>query len=328
MTETLSIPGNTFTIIEDGEATAGRIGVVECELEPGWLGPPQHTHKQHDETFYVLKGAVRFATGERSFVLREGESTTIPLGTPHTFGNASDDDRAATARHRLPRSLHQVLPRAVVTSDERRGSSRPHDGEGSDGRLRHRAIPCDFVKGTLVDHRGQRCGSVAEHRSARTAHRHAARPAGADGVGVPGPGPLKRATRRTLDADDDRGDGLRGARRGVRAEAGAAPLPRRRWPSARTTCACTLVEDYDGDAAQGLGGRDDGRRAVRALRALPGYGEEKAKIFVAILAKRMDVKPEGWEQVAGPFADPTPRSVADIDTPEPRSRRCASGRRR
>ena len=93
MTETLSIPGNTFTIIEDGEATAGRIGVVECELEPGWLGPPQHTHKQHDETFYVLEGTVRFATGERSFVLRAGESTTIPLGMPHTFGNASDDDR-------------------------------------------------------------------------------------------------------------------------------------------------------------------------------------------------------------------------------------------
>ncbi len=94
MTETLSIPGNTFTIIEDGEATAGRIGVVECELKPGWLGPPQHTHKQHDETFYVLEGTVRFTTGERSFVLSAGESTTIPLGTPHTFGNASDDDRA------------------------------------------------------------------------------------------------------------------------------------------------------------------------------------------------------------------------------------------
>ena len=38
--ETLSIPGNTFKIIEDGEATAGRIGVVKCELDPGWAGPP------------------------------------------------------------------------------------------------------------------------------------------------------------------------------------------------------------------------------------------------------------------------------------------------
>lgn len=92
--ETFSIPGNTFKIIEDGDATAGRIGVVECELDPGWLGPPQHTHKQHDETFYVLEGAVRFTTGDESFVLTVGQSTTIPLGTPHTFGNASDDHPA------------------------------------------------------------------------------------------------------------------------------------------------------------------------------------------------------------------------------------------
>src|SRR5262245_18648679 len=92
--ETVSIPGNTFTILEDGEATAGRIGVVECELAPGWAGPPQHTHRQHDETFYVLEGEVRFRTGEDSFVLVAGESATIPLGTPHTFENASADTRA------------------------------------------------------------------------------------------------------------------------------------------------------------------------------------------------------------------------------------------
>ena len=92
--ETVSIPGNTFTIIEDGTATAGRIGVVECELAPGWAGPPQHTHRQHDETFYVLEGEVRFTCGTDSFVLTTGESTTIPLGRPHTFANARDDARA------------------------------------------------------------------------------------------------------------------------------------------------------------------------------------------------------------------------------------------
>ena len=39
-------------------------------------------------------------------------------------------------------------------------------------------------------------------------------------------------------------------------------------------------------------------------------------IFVAILAKRMGVAPDGWEAAAGPFADDAPRSVADIDSPE------------
>ena len=52
------------------------------------------------------------------------------------------------------------------------------------------------------------------------------------------------------------------------------------------------------------------------LRALPGFGEEKAKIFLAILGKRLGVAPAGWEQCAGPFGDSNPRSVADIDSPE------------
>ena len=49
-------------------------------------GPRSTRTSSTTTTFYVLEGAVRFATGERSFVLRAGESTTIPLGMPHTFG--------------------------------------------------------------------------------------------------------------------------------------------------------------------------------------------------------------------------------------------------
>jgi uncharacterized HhH-GPD family protein len=52
------------------------------------------------------------------------------------------------------------------------------------------------------------------------------------------------------------------------------------------------------------------------IRALPGYGDEKAKIFLAILGKRLEVAPKGWEEYAGAFADDNPRSVADIDSPE------------
>jgi uncharacterized HhH-GPD family protein len=52
------------------------------------------------------------------------------------------------------------------------------------------------------------------------------------------------------------------------------------------------------------------------LRALPGFGEEKSKIFLAVLGKRMGVQPPGWEAAALPFSDATPRSVADIDSPE------------
>ena len=77
-----------------------------------------------------------------------------------------------------------------------------------------------------------------------------------------------------------------------------------------------LVDHHGGDAADIWRGASDGADLSRRLQALPGYGAEKTMIFVAILAKRMGVAPEGWEAAAGPFADDVPRSVADIDSPE------------
>jgi uncharacterized HhH-GPD family protein len=80
---------------------------------------------------------------------------------------------------------------------------------------------------------------------------------------------------------------------------------------------CSVVTaEYQGSAE--LIWRDvaDGDELYRRLRALPGYGDEKARIFIAILGKRMDVQPLGWQQAAGVFGDDTPRSVADIDSPE------------
>jgi len=77
-----------------------------------------------------------------------------------------------------------------------------------------------------------------------------------------------------------------------------------------------LVDHHGGDAADIWRGASDGADLSCRLRALPGYGAEKTMIFVAILAKRMGVAPEGWEAAAGPFADDVPRSVADIDSPE------------
>lgn len=77
-----------------------------------------------------------------------------------------------------------------------------------------------------------------------------------------------------------------------------------------------IVDDYGGNAEAIWKGVKSGDELYRRLRQLPGYGEEKAKIFMAILAKRLGVRPKGWEQVAAPFSDTTPRSVADIDGPD------------
>ena len=77
-----------------------------------------------------------------------------------------------------------------------------------------------------------------------------------------------------------------------------------------------IVDHHGGDAAEVWTGAADGPDLANRLQALPGYGAEKTKIFVAILAKRMGHRPAGWEVAAGPFADDEPRSVADIDGPE------------
>ena len=93
-----------------------------------------------------------------------------------------------------------------------------------------------------------------------------------------------------------------------------------RYPAAmarRTHELCRfLAENYDGDAARVWTDVGSGDELYRRLRELPGYGDEKAKIFMAILAKRLGKAPAGWEAAAAPFSDDVPRSVADISSAE------------
>jgi uncharacterized HhH-GPD family protein len=85
----------------------------------------------------------------------------------------------------------------------------------------------------------------------------------------------------------------------------------------RTQQVCQhLVDVHGGDAADVWESAADGADLVARLRALPGYGEEKAKIFTAVLGKRFAVRPVGWEAAAGVFGDAERRSVADCDSPD------------
>ncbi|MGH9214087.1 MAG: HhH-GPD-type base excision DNA repair protein [Acidimicrobiales bacterium] len=77
-----------------------------------------------------------------------------------------------------------------------------------------------------------------------------------------------------------------------------------------------LVDDWDGDPSAIWRGVHAGDELVRRVKALPGFGDQKAKIFSALLAKRFEVRPDGWENATKPFSDDQPRSVADIDSPE------------
>ena len=77
-----------------------------------------------------------------------------------------------------------------------------------------------------------------------------------------------------------------------------------------------IVETYGGDAAAIWTTTTDPAELFRRVRALPGFGDDKAKIFLAVLGKRFGVAPKGWKAFAKPFSDSMPRSVADIDSPD------------
>ncbi|OBK17533.1 HhH-GPD-type base excision DNA repair protein [Mycobacterium asiaticum] len=80
------------------------------------------------------------------------------------------------------------------------------------------------------------------------------------------------------------------------------------------TLAQIIVDRYDGDAAAlWTAGDPDGKEVLRRLKALPGFGEQKAQIFLALLGKQYGVTPKGWRSAAGEFGKSgTHISVADI----------------
>jgi uncharacterized HhH-GPD family protein len=79
----------------------------------------------------------------------------------------------------------------------------------------------------------------------------------------------------------------------------------------------TIVESYDGEAAAVWTTAKTGDELVSRLAALPGFGQQKAQIFTALLGKQLGVQPDGWRQAAGAYGqDGSRRSIADVTGPE------------
>jgi uncharacterized HhH-GPD family protein len=74
-----------------------------------------------------------------------------------------------------------------------------------------------------------------------------------------------------------------------------------------------IISDYDGQPERIWADVEDGPELLKRVKALPGFGAHKAKIFVALLGKQYGVRPPGWRAAAGEFgADDSLLSVADI----------------
>src|SRR5690242_9051490 len=87
--------------------------------------------------------------------------------------------------------------------------------------------------------------------------------------------------------------------------------------AARTQELCRfLVERYEGRAENVWADVPDGATLLRRLRELPGWGEQKSRIFLALLGKQCGVTPPGWREAAGSYGEEgSHRSVADITGP-------------
>lgn len=101
----------------------------------------------------------------------------------------------------------------------------------------------------------------------------------------------------------------------------AQPPALHRFPQAmaeRTQKLCRIIrEQYNNDPSALWGGVRTGAQLVARLKALPGFGAQKAQIFTALLGKQLGVEPEGWRAAAGPFGEEgSYRSVADITDDE------------
>jgi uncharacterized HhH-GPD family protein len=101
----------------------------------------------------------------------------------------------------------------------------------------------------------------------------------------------------------------------------AGPPALHRYPGAmagRVQALCAhVVAEYGGDASALWRTAASGAELLKRVRSLPGFGEQKSKIFVALLGKQLGVRPEGWREAAGPYGlEGSHRSVADVTDPD------------
>jgi mannose-6-phosphate isomerase-like protein (cupin superfamily) len=88
---TRAVLGGSITVRLRGDATGGRLGMIEQVVPGGYPGPVLHVHPEFDETFYVVAGTLAFRVGDHAYEAGPGTVAFVPRGTPHTFANPGEE---------------------------------------------------------------------------------------------------------------------------------------------------------------------------------------------------------------------------------------------
>ena len=86
---TVAVVGDVYRFLATGRETNGKYALWEALVPPGG-GPPPHVHSREEEGFYVLEGEITFTVNGDQIVAKAGTFVNMPVGTPHSFRNASD----------------------------------------------------------------------------------------------------------------------------------------------------------------------------------------------------------------------------------------------
>lgn len=105
--------GSRMTFIERSAETGGEYVLIEIVEAPHAQGPPLHIHPQQAETFEVAEGRLNLEVDGEELVLEEGESATVPSGTPHRYWNGSDEQVRATMELRPAGNFEMFLETAA-----------------------------------------------------------------------------------------------------------------------------------------------------------------------------------------------------------------------
>ena len=86
---TIAVVGDVYRFMATSEDTNGKYAMWEAIVPPGG-GPPPHVHSREEESFYILEGEITFQIGEELVVATAGMFANMPVGTPHSFKNESN----------------------------------------------------------------------------------------------------------------------------------------------------------------------------------------------------------------------------------------------